>query len=141
VEKFGGEWEWEEVEVPKRPKEKEVPARREVAGQGPVSTLWEGCGVAWYGLILRDTEADGRVEYDIWVSPEDLPAGVLYSLKQDRWEIEEFFMREEWWEECQPRGIHRPYLGVARVHFQRLAAAAVTLFEWKTGRRLLDRPE
>lgn len=141
AEKVGASWVWEEEELPKRPVGQEVPEQREVARHGPVSRLWEGCAVAWYGLIIRDTYADGRVEYDIWVSPEDLPASVLYSLKRDRWEIEEFFMQEERWEECQPRGVHRPYLVVAMVHFQMLAAAALTLFTWKTGRRPLDRPE
>jgi len=117
---------WQAVPLPKR-REKPDRARllrREIVGV----TDWPGWGAYGRDLALclvRDTYADGKVEYWAIMSTDlALSARQIYDLFRKRWDIEEQFMALARYHFFNELGACRDGVALAKLHFLLLAYTA-----------------
>lgn len=119
---------WEEAELPQRPKTKETPSRREIIGFSEL-TSWSKCTAPLSGCLIRDTYTDKKVDYwAIVQSGEAADAATIYGSFRRRWDLEETFMAmtRYWRLEALPPA--RRGVTLAMVHFTLLAFTLLAVY-------------
>jgi len=112
---------WSGVPLPKRPKGKVRPLRRQLLGLQD-QPGWEGLDLPVSVCVVRDTYPD-KVEY--WVllcTAPELSAQAIYDLFGRRWGIEECFMALARYHGINDLYPCRPGLALALIHFTLLAS-------------------
>ena len=83
---------WQKVALPKRPKEHEIPVKREITGfiDWPG---WDAFGQDLSLCLVRDSYADGKIDTWCLISTDPSATALqIYEAFRRRWDIEEIFM-------------------------------------------------
>jgi len=117
---------WEEIALPKRPKNKETPLRREIIGFSQLES-WSARDTPLSGCLIRDTYA---TKVDEWAIAQtgDAEAQAIYQAYRKRWDLEETFMActRYWQMEDLPPA--RRSVILAMVHFALLAFTLLAIY-------------
>lgn len=115
-----------------RPKRRETPGRPRLVRREIASFTdwpgWEAYGQDLALCLVRDTSADGTVEYWAIMSTDlTVTARQIYDLFRQRWDIEEQFMALARYHYFNELGACRDGVALAKLHFLLLAYTALAL--------------
>lgn len=118
---------WEAVALPRRPKSKETPLRRDILGFSEL-TSWSSCSAPLSGCLVRDTYAAKVAYWAIARTRDGADARTIYSAYRKRWDLEETFMAATRYWRMEDLPPARRGVILAMVHFALLAFTLLGLY-------------